>query len=77
MRSEAVQTLDKIKGGDWSDETQGELRDVVGQYTDDFGYDLDEDGQPIIDAGVGETTRADEGLRSAAVAEPEPEVATA
>ena len=77
VRSEAVQTLDKIKGGDWSDETQGELRDVVGQYTDDFGYDLDEDGQPIIDAGVGETTRADEGLRSAAVAEPEPEVATA
>ena len=72
-----MQTLDKIKGGDWSDETQGELRDVVKQFADDFGYNLDEDGQPILDAGVGETSRAEEGLRSTPVAEPEPEVATA
>ena len=88
VRSEAVQTLDKIKGGDWSDETQAELRQVVGQFADDFGYDLDEEGQPILDAGVGETTRADEGLRAAAPesgdgdgdaakTEAEPEVATA
>ena len=76
VRSEAVQTLDKIKGGDWSDETQAELHKVVSQFADDFGYDLDEDGQPILDAGVGETTRAEEGLRDV-VAEPEPEAATA
>jgi F-type H+-transporting ATPase subunit alpha len=76
VRSEAVQTLDKIKGGDWSDETQAELHKVVSQFADDFGYDLDEDGQPILDAGVGETSRADEGLRDV-VAEPEPEAATA
>ena len=36
---------------------------VVSGYADDFGYDLDEEGQPLIDAGVGATTRAEEGLR--------------
>ena len=76
VRSEAVQTLEKIKGGDWSDETQAELHNVVAQFADDFGYDLDEEGQPILDAGVGETSRAEEGLREVAV-ELEPEVATA
>ena len=75
VRSEAAGTLAKIAGGDWSDETQGELEKVVAQFADDFGYDLDEDGQPISEAGVGQTTRAEEGLRE--VAEPEPEAATA
>ena len=33
-------------------------------FADDFGYDLDEDGQPLSESGVGETSRADEGLRT-------------
>jgi F-type H+-transporting ATPase subunit alpha len=47
VRSEAPELLDKIAGGDWSDETQKQLRDLVEQYADDFGYDLDEEGQPL------------------------------
>jgi len=63
VRAEAGPTLEKIAGGDWSDETQDALGKVVGEYSDDFGYDLDEEGQPLTEAGVGETSRAEEGLR--------------
>ncbi len=63
VRSEAAPTLEKIGGGDWSDDTQAALKKVVDDFADDFGYDLDEEGQPLIDAGVGATTRSEEGLR--------------
>ncbi|HEY5143106.1 MAG TPA: F0F1 ATP synthase subunit alpha [Solirubrobacteraceae bacterium] len=65
VRAEAQPTLEKIKGGDWSDETQAELEKVLAGYADDFGYDLDEEGQPLMDTTVGETTRAAEGLHAA------------
>jgi F-type H+-transporting ATPase subunit alpha len=63
VRSEGAATLEKIGGGDWSDETQEALRKSISGYADDFGYDLDEDGQPLLESGVGETTREAEGLR--------------
>jgi F-type H+/Na+-transporting ATPase subunit alpha len=62
LRTEIPATLDKIRGGDWSDGTQSELRTAVAQFADDFGYDLDEDGQPLSDE-AGTTSRAEEGLR--------------
>ncbi len=37
----------KINGGDWSDEIQKEVRDTVDAFAKDFGYDLDEEGQPL------------------------------
>jgi F-type H+-transporting ATPase subunit alpha len=40
-------TLKKIAAGDWSDETQRAVDDVVAQFADDFGYDLDEEGPPL------------------------------
>jgi F-type H+-transporting ATPase subunit alpha len=40
----------KIAGGDWSQETQDAVRAAVGEFADDFGYDLDEEGQPLDDA---------------------------
>ncbi|MBO0768225.1 MAG: F0F1 ATP synthase subunit alpha [Solirubrobacterales bacterium] len=39
--------LERINGGDWSDETQDEVKAAVGQYASDFGYDLDEEGHPL------------------------------
>ncbi|MGI9183425.1 MAG: F0F1 ATP synthase subunit alpha [Solirubrobacteraceae bacterium] len=39
----------RIAGGDWSDETQSQLDKVVGQFAEDFGYDLDEEGLPLED----------------------------
>ena len=42
------------------------LRRAVAEFADDFGYDLDEEGQPLEEREVGETTRAQEGLRGRA-----------
>ena len=47
-----------IAGGDWSDETQGKVKDLVSRFADDFGHDLDEDGQPITDGGAAEMDAA-------------------
>jgi F-type H+/Na+-transporting ATPase subunit alpha len=49
----------KVGGGDWSEETQKEVRDTVDAFARDFGYDLDEEGQPLED----ERGRPDEGAR--------------
>jgi F-type H+/Na+-transporting ATPase subunit alpha len=46
-KAENQDLLDTIAGGDWSDETQKALKDLISTYADDFGYDLDEEGQPI------------------------------
>ena len=37
----------KIAAGDWSDEVQKAAHDAVASFTRDFGYDLDEEGQPL------------------------------
>jgi F-type H+-transporting ATPase subunit alpha len=66
MRSEQSDALAKIREGDWSDETQEAVRNAVAGFADDFGYDLDEEGQPLEDRDVGETTREQEGIRSRA-----------
>jgi F-type H+-transporting ATPase subunit alpha len=50
LRSQHRELLAKIAGGDWSDETQKELHDAVEAYGRDFGYDLDEEGQPLEEA---------------------------
>jgi F-type H+-transporting ATPase subunit alpha len=47
VRASAGQLLEKIAGGDWSDETQSAADDAVKQYAEDFGYDLDEEGHPM------------------------------
>jgi F-type H+-transporting ATPase subunit alpha len=44
--------LAKIAGGDWSQETQQQLHDAVDAYAQDFGYDLDEEGQPLEEVQV-------------------------
>jgi F-type H+-transporting ATPase subunit alpha len=40
---------EKIAAGDWSQETQDAVKAAVGQFAEDFGYDLDEEGQPLDD----------------------------
>jgi F-type H+-transporting ATPase subunit alpha len=47
IKSTNADLLEKIAGGDWSDETVSSLEAAVKQYADDFGYDLDEEGHPI------------------------------
>jgi F-type H+-transporting ATPase subunit alpha len=61
LHADAADTLEKIKGGDWSDETQESLRSSIEQFVSDFGYDLDEEGHPLSDE---DTIRTEEGRRS-------------
>jgi F-type H+/Na+-transporting ATPase subunit alpha len=63
MHSEHEDLLGRIAEGEWSDEIQESLRQAVKEFADDFGYDLDEEGQPLEDTGAGETTREEEGIR--------------
>jgi F-type H+/Na+-transporting ATPase subunit alpha len=56
--SEAAELRQKIAGGDWSDETQQGVEQLVGRYADDFGYDLDEEGHPLTDEAAPAVTAA-------------------
>jgi F-type H+/Na+-transporting ATPase subunit alpha len=64
MHAEHDDLRGKIREGDWSDETQEAVRKAVADFADDFGYDLDEEGQPLDERDVGETTREQEGIRA-------------
>jgi F-type H+/Na+-transporting ATPase subunit alpha len=64
MHAEHEDLLSKVAEGDWSDETQEAVRKAVQEFADDFGYDLDEDGQPLEDSEAGDTSREEEGIRA-------------
>jgi F-type H+-transporting ATPase subunit alpha len=64
LHAEAEDLLGKLREGEWGDEIQDQLRKAIGDFADDFGYDLDEEGHPLEDREVGETTREAEGIRS-------------
>jgi F-type H+-transporting ATPase subunit alpha len=47
MHSEHPDVRAKIAESDWSEETQRTLHDAAQAFAEDFGYDLDEEGQPL------------------------------
>jgi F-type H+-transporting ATPase subunit alpha len=47
VRANEPELLNKIAGGDWSDETQKTAEEAVHRYAEDFGFDLDEEGHPL------------------------------
>ena len=57
LHSEISDVLDNIGDGDWSDEIQQKLDEAIAQYAKDFGYDLDEEGQPLEDDSPDRDTR--------------------
>ncbi len=59
LKSESGDLLGKIAGGDWSKETQADLDGQIKTFADDFGYDLDEEGQPD-DGGSDRTEEREE-----------------
>src|SRR4051812_13902640 len=69
LHADAGDTLKAIAGGDWSDETQSALRSSIEQFADDFGYDLDEEGQPLSED---DQIRREEGRREQTTREEEP-----
>jgi len=69
LRSENGELLERVAGGDWEDSTQSEMDSAVKEYADDFGHDLDEEGQPLeegsdserVTGGGGESHASSEG----------------
>jgi F-type H+-transporting ATPase subunit alpha len=49
LHAAAADTLKAIAESDWSDETQEALASAIEEFAADYGYDLDEDGQPLSD----------------------------
>ena len=47
--SEHGELRSKIAGGDWSEGVQSQAREAIEAFAGDFGYDLDEEGQPLED----------------------------
>jgi F-type H+-transporting ATPase subunit alpha len=47
VRGSEPELLKKIAEGEWEDETQTQLEKAVDQFAQDFGFDLDEEGQPL------------------------------
>jgi F-type H+-transporting ATPase subunit alpha len=56
--SEAGDVRKKIAGGDWSEGTQQAVEAFVKRFADDFGFDLDEEGQPLSDEAAPAVTAA-------------------
>jgi F-type H+-transporting ATPase subunit alpha len=77
MRAEHSELRSKIAGGDWSDETQAGARKAVSQFAEDFGYDLDEEGQPVEEAAPSAVSSAAASNGGEAAAAEELEAATA
>jgi F-type H+-transporting ATPase subunit alpha len=64
----------KIAGGDWSDDTQAAVKQAVGEFAEDFGYDLDEEGQALEqDAVAAPTAIEPQAAEAPDDVEPEPE----
>jgi F-type H+-transporting ATPase subunit alpha len=47
FRAEHAELMEKIAGGDWEDSTVETVDKGVKEFADDFGHDLDEEGQPV------------------------------
>src|SRR4051812_17320666 len=65
LHSEAGDLLETIAGGDWSDDVQAKVKEVVSTFAEDFGYDLDEEGQPTSDADDVPRSQRDESSNGA------------
>ncbi len=57
MRGNEAELLQKIAGGDWSDETQKAVESAVASFAEDFGFDLDEEGHPLEEGGDERSSR--------------------
>ena len=58
FHSEGSDLREKVSNGDWSDEIVEQLKTLVGEFADDYGYDLDEEGQPLDEGAEGDSERA-------------------
>src|SRR5690348_12401550 len=62
MRAEKRDLLRRIAAGDWEDAIEQELDAAVKDYAEDFGYDLDEEGQPLEEPETADEKRVQKDL---------------
>jgi F-type H+/Na+-transporting ATPase subunit alpha len=58
FHSEGADLREKISGGDWNDEIVEQLKKLLQEFADDYGYDLDEEGQPLEEGAERDSERA-------------------
>jgi F-type H+-transporting ATPase subunit alpha len=49
IRGNEPELVKSISQGEWNDDLQNKLKEAIGTYAEDFGYDLDEEGLPLED----------------------------
>jgi F-type H+-transporting ATPase subunit alpha len=74
VRGTEPELLKQIAEGDWSDETQKRVDEVVRQFAEDFGYDLDEEGHPLAAGDDAPRRSRDEQAKAAQEGEEQAEV---
>jgi F-type H+-transporting ATPase subunit alpha len=57
IRGNEPELVKSISQGEWSDENQEQLKQAIGTYAEDFGYDLDEEGLPLDDDDQASSSR--------------------
>jgi F-type H+/Na+-transporting ATPase subunit alpha len=67
MHAEQADLRRTLAAGEWDDELEGKVDAAVKEFTDDFGYDLDEEGLPLEEPETGDEAR----LRHEAAAQPD------
>jgi F-type H+-transporting ATPase subunit alpha len=60
VRGNEPELLEKIAEGDWEDSTQEQLEKAIEQFAEDFGFDLDEEGEPLEDEDEEEESKGSE-----------------
>src|SRR5207248_5462509 len=63
LHSEQDELMQKIASGEWDDSMEKQLGDAIAEAIDDFGPDLDEEGNPI-EEGESDRVRSEEGQQS-------------
>jgi F-type H+-transporting ATPase subunit alpha len=73
FRAEQQELGKQIAADEWNDEIQGGVDKFVKEFADDFGYDLDEEGQPLDEGTSDRVTTQREPAAEDEATEPEPE----
>jgi F-type H+-transporting ATPase subunit alpha len=58
FHAEGGDLSEKIGAGEWTDEIQERLKKLISEFADDYGYDLDEDGQPLEEGAEADSERS-------------------
>jgi F-type H+/Na+-transporting ATPase subunit alpha len=78
VHSQHQELRTKIASGEWSDDTQAEVKTALDDFASDFGYDLDEEGGAVDDdARSAPPARTEPAEGEAEAAADEPEAVTA